>query len=123
MIRRPPESTRTDTLFPYTTLFRAPGRTAALGHGCDSHRRDDEKAETREAGGGEGGEKARGETQDGKDVEAEGGEKDSRAQKKSRSQKKTGRRSEEHTSELQSLMRISYAVFCLKNNKKKEKNE
>src|SRR3546814_14946956 len=91
MIRRPPESTRTDTLFPYTTLFRAPGRTAALGHGCDSHRRDDEKAETREAGGGEGGEKARGETQDGKDVEAEGGEKDSRAQKKSRSQKKTGR--------------------------------
>src|SRR3546814_11623775 len=72
MIRRPPRSTRTDTLFPYTTLFRSGGirthdrlltythfpgeRLRPLGH----------------------------------------------------------RRSEEHTSELQSLMRISYAVFCLK---------
>src|SRR3546814_10769671 len=76
MIRRPPRSTRTDTLFPYTTLFRShhqralayssfPERwcTAAMEHAC--------------LGGAE-------------------------------------RRSEEHTSELQSLMRISYAVFCLK---------
>src|SRR3546814_8934760 len=65
MIRRPPRSTRTDTLFPYTTLFRSPYRA---GHrlwdaGVSRLRRH---------------------------------------------------RSEEHTSELQSLMRISYAVFCLK---------
>src|SRR3546814_3736671 len=69
MIRRPPRSTRTDTLFPYTTLFRSspprsaspPGRSARSGRSPS-----------------------------------------------------TGMRSEEHTSELQSLMRISYAVFCLK---------
>src|SRR3546814_8728489 len=81
MIRRPPRSTRTDTLFPYTTLFRSTGkynvkeffgevlvpllRDSALGRSLDLNAR-----------------------------------------------------SEEHTSELQSLMRISYAVFCLK--KKKE---
>src|SRR3546814_10805113 len=99
MIRRPPRSTRTDTLFPYTTLFRSvrrasgralhPGprtndggdrkprsagnRTAPqvrlLRFRCQVHRRDDRAC----------------------------------------------LRSEEHTSELQSLMRISYAVFCLKN--------
>src|SRR3546814_1775066 len=71
MIRRPPRSTRTDTLFPYTTLFRAwttttrPAASPACPEGC------------------------------------------------------AGERSEEHTSELQSLMRISYAVFCLK---KKNRN-
>src|SRR3546814_3087932 len=96
MIRRPPRSTRTDTLFPYTTLFRSKG-----------------------GGGGERNAKRAGPQQMGD---------------------KTGRRfhfghssqhfvvfvapqiisdlprlrSEEHTSELQSLMRISYAVFCLK---------
>src|SRR3546814_4897578 len=69
MIRRPPRSTRTDTLFPYTTLFRSPGHIVSApaypvcAHCNASHRR---------------------------------------------------LRSEEHTSELQSLMRISYAVFCLK---------
>src|SRR3546814_6480798 len=79
MIRRPPRSTRTDTLFPYTTLFRShshydwadgrglapqcPGRSSCIGQA----------------------------------------------------------RSEEHTSELQSLMRISYAVFCLKKNKNNNK--
>src|SRR3546814_6695792 len=84
MIRRPPRSTRTDTLFPYTTLFRSSGgRTAPPTHKfvrCNivtfvmlchipaAHR--------------------------------------------------TNLRSEEHTSELQSLMRISYAVFCLKKKKK-----
>src|SRR3546814_4993984 len=74
MIRRPPRSTRTDTLFPYTTLFRSLG--AQIDDPGDRlfvlvkeiHRR----------------------------------------------------RSEEHTSELQSLMRISYAVFCLKKKKKKQ---
>src|SRR3546814_1515104 len=96
MIRRPPRSTRTDTLFPYTTLFRSaerldivdgvggPGRVGAQQHrfhegallmaGEDMVRiaRDDPRLLVR---------------------------------------------SEEHTSELQSLMRISYAVFCLKKKK------
>src|SRR3546814_1761302 len=74
MIRRPPRSTRTDTLFPYTTLFRSPFTTPT---------------------------------------------KPTRSRRCSRariSASRPGRtvRSEEHTSELQSLMRISYAVFCLK---------
>src|SRR3546814_6327953 len=97
MIRRPPRSTRTDTLFPYTTLFRSsPYRAASRsasprritlasahvdvapeahgrGAGIEPPRRHDEHA-----------------------------------------------RSEEHTSELQSLMRISYAVFCLKKKKHKQ---
>src|SRR3546814_12610853 len=72
MIRRPPRSTRTDTLFPYTTLFRSPssdarrGRSGSPGCRCLARRI------------------------------------------------RAPVRSEEHTSELQSLMRISYAVFCLK---------
>src|SRR3546814_4418859 len=94
MIRRPPRSTRTDTLFPYTTLFRSlfarqrangSGRFGRLGiarprllhvYRC----RTDDHAEH---GGG----------------------------------------SEEHTSELQSLMRISYAVFCLKKKKTTAKHK
>src|SRR3546814_3979656 len=76
MIRRPPRSTRTDTLFPYTTLFRSDQDGASLAH-RRTHR------ERHERGSGPAGA--------------------GRAQ-----------RSEEHTSELQSLMRISYAVFCLK---------
>src|SRR3546814_7995431 len=85
MIRRPPRSTRTDTLFPYTTLFRSGGvaytrcatplpiirRARHRGGRCDSPRQGQ------------------------------------------------ARRSEEHTSELQSLMRISYAVFCLKKKTKR----
>src|SRR3546814_17968967 len=79
MIRRPPRSTRTDTLFPYTTLFRSldtedgvveldvAGRCRVEGLNLDLHL--------------------------------------------------SALRSEEHTSELQSLMRISYAVFCLKKKK------
>src|SRR3546814_10895589 len=90
MIRRPPRSTRTDTLFPYTTLFRSkgrvhrrwsvhthrsPGRPAAVGSGAPRRARD--RCAAADSSG----------------------------------------RSEEHTSELQSLMRISYAVFCLKKKK------
>src|SRR3546814_1794098 len=92
MIRRPPRSTRTDTLFPYTTLFRSleplaaqPDRrpadldfriaVRALDPDAVHHRRD-----------------------------------------------RALHRSEEHTSELQSLMRISYAVFCLKKKKPNKKN-
>src|SRR3546814_11151490 len=75
MIRRPPRSTRTDTLFPYTTLFRSRTATNAqfvgdLGIGPNPALAD-----------------------------------------------YVARRSKEHTSELQSLMRISYAVFCLKKKK------
>src|SRR3546814_16284964 len=80
MIRRPPRSTRTDTLFPYTTLFRSAARRRRSRH----PRRLD----------GEGRQAA--------------GQPVRRAQVQ---------RSEEHTSELQSLMRISYAVFCLKKKK------
>src|SRR3546814_4340822 len=106
MIRRPPRSTRTDTLFPYTTLFRSPragrpelpdpdhGRLEVRGaHALFAERR--------------------------------------RVARELRGRRVRhlllGRarvlpalhRSEEHTSELQSLMRISYAVFCLKKKKKK----
>src|SRR3546814_12655097 len=87
MIRRPPRSTRTDTLFPYTTLFRSAGQSRhrrGLVSAHAIHDRGDEMFS-------------------GKD--------------------KKRQRSEEHTSELQSLMRISYAVFCLKKKKQKQKNE
>src|SRR3546814_17591207 len=99
MIRRPPRSTRTDTLFPYTTLFRSTdGRPGAADAG-DTKRTGDCRS-----------------AQSGRDRHAlwsllgmqRGG-----AQPAFRA------RSEEHTSELQSLMRISYAVFCLKKKKKK----
>src|SRR3546814_5725082 len=100
MIRRPPRSTRTDTLFTYTTLFRSDRALARLGgavHG-DDHR---DSAPSDSISG----------TKEGKLVAI------GRA-----SSTITGRcaarRSEEHTSELQSLMRISYAVFCLKKKKK-----
>src|SRR3546814_1805340 len=77
MIRRPPRSTRTDTLFPYTTLFRSHRRVflVAQGHGHGIIHRHHLRS-------GHHGDAIM--------------------------------RSEEHTSELQSLMRISYAVFCLK---------
>src|SRR3546814_11256878 len=91
MIRRPPRSTRTYTLFPYTTLFRSAPRRLRPGQaGHRRHRREGRRAHPRPGGGdGQG--------------------------------KRHGDRSEEHTSELQSLMRISYAVFCLK--KKKTHNK
>src|SRR3546814_10692022 len=108
MIRRPPRSTRTDTPFPYTPLFRSPAvaggwhapvrqrpRAASVHGGCTWRTRTTaaamgvgrgrrRRAAGQRAGGNRGG----------------------------------GTRSEEHTSELQSLMRISYAVFCLKKKKK-----
>src|SRR3546814_4862156 len=75
MVRRPPRSTRTDTLFPYTTLFRSPRRGPGRQHLHHGQFRG----------------------QDGQP------------------QPRNCPRSEEHTSELQSLMRTSYAVFCLQN--------
>src|SRR3546814_1054318 len=98
MIRRPPRSTRTDTLFPYTTLFRScprRNRNRAVRL-CPS---------ARPAHGAAIG------TRPGRDR----GENHPRATARGRS--------EEHTSELQSLMRISYAVFCLKQKKKRNKTE
>src|SRR3546814_1446104 len=96
MIRRPPRSTRTDTLFPYTTLFRTGSAAAALGR-----RRiigDDRLpgALRQHLVGGL--------AIDGRLIF-------------SCHCRTLDNRSEEHTSELQSLMRISYAVFCLKKNK------
>src|SRR3546814_10269013 len=101
MIRRPPRSTRTDTLFPYTTLFRSADRVAdgvedrpgVRGTAAEEH--DGEHDEVRRAHGARDAGGAG--TADG-DIA----------------------RSEEHTSELQSLMRISYAVFCLKNKTKQD---
>src|SRR3546814_3541656 len=84
MIRRPPRSTRTDTLFPYTTLFRSCTATSSVASMPVSSgspmQLDGARVLVTGAGSGIG-------------------------------------RSEEHTSELQSLMRISYAVFCLKKKK------
>src|SRR3546814_9998022 len=88
MIRRPPRSTRTDTLFPYTTLFRS-----AVIDDQDPIRQRIRLVHI-----------VRGEENRGPQIVPELPD--------------MGPRSEEHTSELQSLMRISYAVFCLK--KKKE---
>src|SRR3546814_10250140 len=102
MIRRPPRATRTDTLFPYTTLFRSSvpktrlaraARNSILGTHCR--------------------------------VAPLRGREAVRADRRLRADEKHIRtqstiRSEEHTSELQSLMRLSYAAFCLK--KKKHQN-
>src|SRR3546814_4871150 len=86
MIRRPPRSTRTDTLFPYTTLFRSPGpricRACAWLTGEYAFALDK------------------------RDIYG-----------------RVHLRSEEHKSELQSLMRISYAVFCLKKKKVLPQND
>src|SRR3546814_5598948 len=107
MIRRPPRSTRTDTLFPYTTLFRSAQKFIRKGRCKDNsaHIHDHRTALTQQ-----------------------------RLQLLTRGQPiwtcRSRRRvltniefrSEEHTSELQSLMRISYAVFCLKKKKSTHNN-
>src|SRR3546814_9963554 len=108
MIRRPPRSTRTDTLFPYTTLFRSLSPTEIsdlqfvieaaerAGHYMPARVLNIMAALTRSAD----------------DVRMKQAMK--RAEKDRVTRIEQDRRSEEHTSELQSLMRISYAVFCLK---------
>src|SRR3546814_10308580 len=105
MIRRPPRSTRTDTLFPYTTLFRSePSLTRTISY--RSATASEQAAVTR----------------------ATSCSRLSASLKQGMTTERAGVallspndfRSEEHTSELQSLMRISYAVFCLK--KKKNNN-
>src|SRR3546814_9406987 len=99
MIRRPPRSTRTDTLFPYTTLFRS---------GAEAAGRDACRLRRGEHGAGIGG----GEEITGLVLAKEVAERAGRL-----IEGEADVRSEEHTSELQSLMRISYAVFCLKKKK------
>src|SRR3546814_2799348 len=100
MIWRPPGSTRTDTLFPYTTLFRS-GEGGVDGRG-------DRRAEIAEA------RSARQQVHVHAVACAIIADRQTRDQEDhARDQQRYGR-SEEHTSELQSLMRISYAVFCLK---------
>src|SRR3546814_8523542 len=109
MIRRPPRSTRTDTLFPYTTLCRSHGEVDAAAP--DRQRAHDQAHDGRH-GGAEHNARHRGHAPDGQGM----------ARGVGRAAQKGGvperERSEEHTSELQSLMRISYAVFCLKKKKK-----
>src|SRR3546814_5565400 len=90
MIRRPPRSTRTDTLFPYTTLFRSAWPNAQAG--VTSNAIGSNPCPSRRA----------------------------RHNRAARPSSISPTRSEEHTSELQSLMRISYAVFCLKKKKNKK---
>src|SRR3546814_9394821 len=97
MRRRPPRSTRTDTLFPYTTLFRSPA--GSRGEGI-----------WHLAGGRGSGRRARLDAPD----DGVGPAHRHGAERRTGAACAPGRRSEEHTSELQSLMRISYAVFCLK---------
>src|SRR3546814_2413129 len=117
MIRRPPRSTRTDTLFPYTTLFRS-----SSANQCEVFRAAGQqlgRTDAREGGGWIMGDQHchcgclvgvcagkilwPGVLSPCTSAQAE--------------------RSEEHTSELQSLMRISYAVFCLKKTKQQKNKE
>src|SRR3546814_8588296 len=100
MIRRPPRSTRTDTLFPYTTLFRSghPDIVDVAIHSVLSESAEDDVKAT---------------------IVLNGESKMTEAEMCSWCADRVPYfRSEEHTSELQSLMRISYAVFCLKKNTK-----
>src|SRR3546814_2143112 len=121
MLRRPPRSTRTDTLFPYTTLFRSP--ISHLARHQESLRRNGRNRRLFNGVGGVGGScKSFGPVPDPSRRKCHG--RDSipgPGRYATRSGGNSGaHRSEEHTSELQSLMRISYAVFCLKKKKKRE---
>src|SRR3546814_2615946 len=107
-VRRPPRSTRTDTLFPYTTLFRS---RAQRGHPGGVGGRGGPRLR---GGGGRGAATGRTRLQRDQANRNAGAGDPVRHQ---RSGQLDGTRSEEHTSELQSLMRISYAVFCLKKKK------
>src|SRR3546814_10252840 len=121
MIRRPPRSTRTDTLFPYTTLFRSNTSTVTdNGDGTYTITNADGTTVTIDTPGDVLTE-LQGNTSDiyneiqtlitaNSDALLDNGD------------GTFTHRSEEHTSELQSLMRISYAVFCLKKKKQHNKN-
>src|SRR3546814_1017439 len=108
MLRRPPRSTRTDTLFPYTTLFRSRVWLEATTLRPVHQRIKEESLETINH------------------YDAYIAKLDVEIRQRCANNEtiqKLMTRSEEHTSELQSLMRISYAVFCLKKKKKKKSHE
>src|SRR3546814_17012083 len=116
MIRRPPRSTRTSTLFPYTTLFRSLSeRCSAIGGQGPRVAPAIAAAPARIKGDGRRDRGAR--PQYFGDGHARRKQRAARNRRGDRGQF-AAQRSEEHTSELQSLMRISYAVFCLKKKKK-----
>src|SRR3546814_1214927 len=98
MIRRPPRSTRTDTLFPYTTLFRSRPSPSSARAGSVVARASCGSTEPCSATPAAGSTSVL-------------------------NWRETPVRSEEHTSELQSLMRISYAVFCLKKKNTKPRQQ
>src|SRR3546814_4888393 len=107
MIRRPPRSTRTDTLFPYTTLFRSGASLICLPLNCPGYAANLLAPSASSII---------------RYTLARSlwiGRLKSLSKPSERMTKKANARSEEHTSELQSLMRISYAVFCLKKKKRK----
>src|SRR3546814_4220754 len=105
MIRRPPITTRTDTLFPYTTLFRSEtGAGARRASKCRKTCEDLRPSQCR----------ARSGRSSGKHWLCADHERSAAGPFAQAPHRHAGGRSEEHTSELQSLMRISYAVFCLK---------
>src|SRR3546814_5985039 len=118
MIRRPPRSTRTDTLFPYTTLFRSAGCSVAPYSTRDgtapsvtpfsARLFDSVPPEVQMISRG---------------WQFTSTASCSRARSTASRAARPKRRSEEHTSELQSLMRISYAVFCLKKKKNTVKHK
>src|SRR3546814_6234282 len=110
MIRRPPRSTRTDTLFPYTTLFRSIFNNSVTGLCVTKLDVLDDLDVIRICTGY----KVNGQPVEVPPIGAEGFAKVEVIYEEFPGWK----RSEEHTSELQSLMRISYAVFCLKKKKK-----
>src|SRR3546814_3443152 len=111
MIRRPPRSTRTDTLFPYTTLFRSGHARGDFGRAIFLEETGGEAQQVALHRLADVGDGALAEPAD--EIEAQRGREGERDA--DGVEKPEMRRSEEHTSELQSLMRISYAVFCLKN--------
>src|SRR3546814_5389887 len=115
MLPRPPRSTRTYTLFPYTTLFRSEGAAIAAGAWAKLGLAEFSKAVAGQRCGIAAGGLHEG------PVDAEqaqlGRSWPPRGERRGVRQTVQRRRSEEHTSDLQSLMRISYAVFCLKKKK------
>src|SRR3546814_3154610 len=108
MRRRPPRSKRTDTLFPYTTLFRSDN-----GRPCNGAKEQRRTSAERLRFPLRHHHGRPGDRHDDVDGRVGGGERNNALARKSPIIEVE--RSEEHTSELQSLMRISYAVFCLKN--------
>src|SRR3546814_15131910 len=118
MIRRPPRSTRTDTLFPYTTLFRSKACPSTRLPGVRERCRPHEHVLSMPPTAAEDRLADLYRNQDRRGDHEQKGQREKRlAERQHGHLRLKGLRSEEHTSELQSLMRISYAVFCLKKKK------